>query len=103
MSIRAMRHSTALAGSEWRLVQQARPRFKGHQQPKVPLWGYEDESDPTIFAKKIKAASQAGISSFIFDWYWYDDGPFLQAALEKGYLGAPNRKRPSVCNHVGEP
>ncbi len=77
--------------TEWRLVQQARPRFKGHQQPKVPLWGYEDESDPTIFAKKIKAASQAGISSFIFDWYWYDDGPFLQAALEKGYLGAPNR------------
>jgi len=28
--------------TEWRLVEQARPRFKGHLQPKVPLWGYED-------------------------------------------------------------
>jgi hypothetical protein len=77
--------------TEWRLVQQARPRFEGHQQPKVPLWGYEDESDPIVFARKIKAATQAGISAFIFDWYWYDDGPFLQSALDKGYLGAENR------------
>lgn len=77
--------------TEWRLVQQARPRFEGHHQPKVPLWGYEDESDPAVFAKKIKAATQASISAFIFDWYWYDNGPFLQSALEKGYLGAANR------------
>ena len=77
--------------TEWRLVEQARPRFKGHMQPKVPLWGYEDESNPTVFERKIKAASSAGLSAFIFDWYWYDDGPFLQSALEKGYLGASNR------------
>ena len=31
------------------------------------------------------------MSAFIFDWYWYDDGPFLQSALEKGYMGAKNR------------
>ena len=77
--------------TEWRLVEQARPRFKGHVQPKVPVWGYEDESSPTVFERKIKAASNAGLSAFIFDWYWYDDGPFLQSALEKGYLGASNR------------
>ena len=29
--------------SEWELVKAARPRFPGHQQPKVPLWGYTDE------------------------------------------------------------
>lgn len=77
--------------TEWRLVEAAKPRFKGHMQPKVPLWGYEDESDPAVFERKIKAASDAGMSAFIFDWYWYDDGPFLQAALEKGYLGAANK------------
>jgi hypothetical protein len=77
--------------TEWRLVEQARPRFKGHAQPKVPLWGYEDESDPMSFARKIKAASSAGLTAFIFDWYWYNDGPFLQSALEKGYLGAANK------------
>ena len=78
--------------TEWRLVEAARPRFKGHMQPKVPLWGYQDESDPSVFEGKIKAASHASISTFIFDWYWYDDGPFLQAALEKGYLGAVNKR-----------
>lgn len=78
--------------TEWRLVQAATPRFKGHAQPKVPLWGYEDESNPAVFERKIKAASDAHLSAFIFDWYWYDDGPFLQAALENGYLGAANRK-----------
>ena len=78
--------------TEWRLVEQARPRFKGHQQPKVPLWGYEDESKPAVFERKIRAASSAGLSAFIFDWYWYDDGPFLQSTLENGYLGAANRE-----------
>src|SRR5262245_56982986 len=39
--------------SEWELVKAARPRFPGHQQPKVPLWGYVDESDPRVMAQKI--------------------------------------------------
>ena len=26
--------------TEWELVKAAKPRFPGHQQPKVPLWGY---------------------------------------------------------------
>jgi hypothetical protein len=32
--------------TEWELVKRAEPRFPGHVQPHVPLWGYEDESDP---------------------------------------------------------
>jgi len=61
--------------TEWRLIQDAKPRFPGHAQPKVPLWGYEDESDPAVFERKIAAASKGGLSAFIFDWYWYNDGP----------------------------
>lgn len=76
--------------TEWELVKRALPRFQGHQQPKIPLWGYEDESDPLVMEKKIAAASGHGISSFIFDWYWYDDGAFLQRALEEGFLKAKN-------------
>lgn len=79
--------------SEWDLVKAARPRFPGHLQPKVPLWGYTDESDPTVMAQKIAAAADHGIDAFIFDWYYYDDGPFLQDTIDKGYLGAPNRER----------
>ena len=79
--------------SEWELVRAARPRFAGHEQPRVPLWGYEDEADPAVFARKIDAAADHGITSFLFDWYYYNDGPYLARALEEGYLQAPNTGR----------
>jgi hypothetical protein len=79
--------------SEWELVKQARPRFAGHRQPRVPLWGYEDESDPAVMARKIDAAASHGIGAFLFDWYHYEDGPFLERALDEGFLGAPNHDR----------
>ena len=79
--------------TEWELVKQATPRFPGHRQPRVPLWGYEDEADPVVFSKKIGAAADHGLDYFLWDWYWYDDGPFLNRCLEEGYLGAPNRDR----------
>ena len=61
--------------TEWELVKNARPRFEGHRQPNVPLWGYTDESNPEEMARKIAAAADHGIDAFIFDWYWFDDGP----------------------------
>lgn len=79
--------------TEWDLVKVATPRFPGHDQPKVPLWGYEDESDPSVMAKKIDAAADHGLSAFLFDWYWYEDGPYLQGCLERGFLKAPNADR----------
>lgn len=79
--------------SEWELVKAARPRFPGHQQPRVPQWGYQDESDPAVMARKIDAAADHGIDAFIFDWYWYDDGPFLERGLDRGFLGARSRGR----------
>jgi hypothetical protein len=44
-------------------------------------------------AKKIRAASGHGVNAFIFDWYYYDDGPFLNRCLEEGFLKAKNRNR----------
>lgn len=80
--------------TEWELVKAARPRFPGHRQPKVPVWGYEDEADPGVMAKKIDAAADHGVDCFIFDWYWYDDhGAYLHRALEEGFLRAPNNDR----------
>jgi Glycosyltransferase WbsX len=78
------------AWTEWNLVKAATPRFPGHRQPRIPLWGYGDESDPRVFEKKIAAASASKIDAFIFDWYWYKDGPFLESALTDGYLRASN-------------
>ncbi|MCD9022496.1 glycosyltransferase WbsX family protein [Cohnella silvisoli] len=79
--------------TEWELMKRAEPRFEGHNQPKLPLWGYEDESNPEVMARKIDAAADHGVSAFIFDWYWYEDGPFLQRGLEEGFLQAENADR----------
>ncbi|GAA3413078.1 glycoside hydrolase family 99-like domain-containing protein [Paenibacillus hodogayensis] len=79
--------------TEWELVRKATPRFPGHVQPKEPLWGYEDESDPLVMGNKIDAAASHGIDAFLFDWYWYEDGPFLQRALEQGFLKAANNDK----------
>lgn len=79
--------------SEWELVKEAKPRFPGHVQPHVPLWGYQDESDPKVMAHKIDAAADHGVDAFIFDWYYYNDGPFLDSPIDRGFLKAKNRSR----------
>ena len=79
--------------SEWELVKSAKPRFPNHNQPKIPLWGYTDESNPYVMSKKIDAAADHGIDTFIFDWYFYNDGPFLERALDNGFLNSPNNSR----------
>lgn len=76
--------------TEWEVVRAARPRFVGHRQPRVPLAGYADESDPQVFDQQIELADSHGIDGFIFDYYWYEDGPYLQRALDDGFLKAEN-------------
>jgi len=73
--------------TEWELMRLAQPRFPGHRQPRLPLWGFEDDSDPEVMARKVKAASAHGLDAFVFDWYWFEGGPFLSRALDEGFLG----------------
>jgi hypothetical protein len=58
----------------------------------VPAWGYFDESDPAMAQREIDLAADHGVTGFIYDWYWYEDGPFLIDALEKGFLNAPRQR-----------
>ncbi|OHD62325.1 MAG: hypothetical protein A2096_05515, partial [Spirochaetes bacterium GWF1_41_5] len=76
--------------TEWRVAQHAAPRFEGHCQPKVPLWGYQDESDLAVMAQKIDAATAYGIDAFIFDWYYFKDGLYRERCLNDGFLEAYN-------------
>ncbi|MBI2297427.1 MAG: glycoside hydrolase family 99-like domain-containing protein [Armatimonadetes bacterium] len=85
--------------SEWELVKRAEPRFPGHRQPRVPAWGYDDEADPACMARRIDAAADHGVDVFLFDWYWYDDGPYLERGLERGFLGAANNHRLKFAVH----
>ncbi len=79
--------------TEWELIRNARPRFAGHRQPQRPVWGWEDESDPAVMARKIDAAADHGLDFWLFDWYYYDTGAFLDGCLDRGFLAAPNRDR----------
>ncbi len=85
--------------NEWELVRHALPRFPGHRQPRIPLWGYEDEADPSVMARKIETAAEYGIDCFLFDWYWYEQGPYLERGLDHGFLKAPNNQRLKFAIH----
>lgn len=78
---------------EWEGIYYAQPRFKGHRQPRIPKWGYFDESSPRIQEKIIKTATKCGVNTFIFDWYWYDGKPFLESVLNEGFLKARNNQK----------
>ena len=78
---------------EWQSVYEAKPKRPGHCQPLVPYWGYEHDDDPKALARQIDAALAAGISVFVYDWYWYKGRPFLENALNNGFLKAPNSER----------
>ncbi|MEN8228718.1 MAG: glycoside hydrolase family 99-like domain-containing protein [Bacteroidota bacterium] len=78
---------------EWEIIKKGTSRFEGHYQPKVPLWGYEMDDDPEVMEKWIDAATDHGVNVFIFDWYWYNEGPFLESTLNNGFLKAKNNNK----------
>jgi hypothetical protein len=78
---------------EWEIIQKGTPRFEGHYQPRLPLWGYKLDDDPKAWEQKIDAALFHGVNTFIFDWYWYDGKPFLENAVNSGFLGAANNEK----------
>ncbi len=78
---------------EWEVIKKGNPRFDGHYQPRQPLWGYEMDNDPQVMEKWIDAATDHGVNIFVFDWYWYDGGPFLESTLNDGFLKAKNNSK----------
>ena len=48
--------------TEWELVRRATPRFPGHLQPKVPLWGQIDTGLPETWSMLNKEALGHGVN-----------------------------------------
>ncbi len=60
---------------------------------RTPLWGYVNEADPYVMQMEIDAAADHGVNVFIYDWYWFDNRPFLEQCLDNGFLKAKNNSR----------
>ena len=61
--------------TEWELVRRATPRFPGHLQPKVPLWGEIDTGLPETWSFLNAQALSHGIGVYLWDFYWWADAP----------------------------
>ena len=64
---------------EWQTVKNAKPKANGYS------W-----ADPAVMSKQIDAALAHGVNVFIYDWYWFDQRPFLENCLNDGFLKAEN-------------
>lgn len=78
---------------EWQVIKKGDPRFDGHYQPKLPLWGYELDDDPLVVEKWINTALEHGVNTFVYDWYWFKGYPYLEGALNDGFLKAPSNEK----------
>ena len=75
---------------EWQVIKRGNPRFPGHYQPRQPLWGYGLDDDPVVVEKWIQTALKYGVNTFCYDWYWFKESPYLEGALNDGFLKAPS-------------
>ncbi len=66
---------------------------EGYVWDRKPLWGYVNEADPYVMEMQIEAAVDHGVNVFIYDWYWYDNRPFLENCLNDGFLKAKNHNK----------
>ena len=83
---------------EWQTVRAMTDRgYKGCRWPRKPLWGYVNEADSRVMEMQIACAVAHGVNVFIYDWYWYDNRPFLENCLNDGFLKAGNNKEMKFC------
>jgi hypothetical protein len=84
--------------TEWELVAGCRPRFPGHQQPKVPLLGPYDDRDPIEIGRRLQLALAHGIDAFVFGVFWCRGKRVFEQGLDDGFLrSAVGGTAPFAC------
>ena len=73
---------------EWYTVRRGTPRFSGHDMPRIPLLGHQDEAEPKVMRQQVELAMAHGINVFIMDWYWYANLPCFERQLNEGLIPA---------------
>jgi len=65
--------------TDWINVKKAKPLFKGHYQPRVPLnRNYYDQSEISILRSQIDLARKYGVFGFCHYHYWFDGKQLLE-------------------------
>ena len=69
--------------TEWVSISRGLPRFEGHYQPRVPRdLGHYDLMAPGVMRRQIDMARGAGLSGFVFYFYWFNGERLLERPLE---------------------
>ena len=69
--------------NDWDLVKTAKPNYKGHNQPRIPMDGnFYNPCDVATLKKQVDLAKQYGIGGFMFYHYWFDGKLLLEKPLE---------------------
>ncbi len=79
--------------TEWDLVYNSQPRFEGHVQPRLPLWGRYDDRDPAHVGRRVQLCADHGIDGLVYGFFWCRGKRVFQDALDLGYLGSPQGQR----------
>lgn len=74
--------------TEWDLVYQSPPRFDGHVQPRLPLWGRYDDRDPAAWDRRVALCRDHGVDGLVFGTFWCRGKRVFEDALDHGYLGS---------------
>jgi len=84
--------------TEWELVRTCQPRFPGHAQPKVPLLGEYDDTDPIAFGRRLQLAMAHGVDAFVFGVFWCRGKRVFEQGLDRGFLAGPlGASAPFAC------
>ncbi len=75
--------------TEWELVAACKPRFDGHEQPRIPLLGPYDDRDPREVGRRVALAAEYGVNAFVYGIFWCRGKRAFEQALDRGYLGSP--------------
>lgn len=70
--------------TEWENMKNAKPQFKGHYQPRIPLNNnYYDLLDDNIKKWQIELARENGIYGFCVYHYWFEGKQLLHVPMEQ--------------------